>query len=251
MTYSTAVVPARFVDRPNRFIAHVEISDGLPDGLPDHGTGGHIVTVHVKNTGRCRELLLPHATVYLAVAGSRAGAPRKTAYDLVAVDKVREDGTVTTVNIDSQAANEVAAAWIPVSGLFAETATLRREVVCGGSRFDFCIENADGQGHTAYLEVKGCTLERNGVALFPDAPTERGVKHIKELTALAQKGIAAYLLFVIQMKGVRLLRPNDMTHPAFGDALREARKAGVKVLAVDCTVTPQTITADGFVPVDC
>lgn len=233
MTYSAPVIPARFIARPNRFIALVDV-----DGKPE--------TVHVKNTGRCRELLLPNATVYLAAAQNPT---RKTTYDLVAVDKAMTDGSVT-VNIDSQMANEAAHEWLCTGTLFPKDATVRREVTHGASRFDLCIENADGRGATAYLEVKGCTLERDGIALFPDAPTERGVKHIRELISLAAQGIPAYMLFVIQMKGTRALRPNDETHPAFGDALREAEKAGVQVLAVDCTVTPDTVTVDGYVPVE-
>lgn len=231
MTYSTPIRKAFFLARPNRFVALVEMD-------------GHTETVHVKNTGRCRELLTPHATVYLAAAENRAKAQRKTPYDLVAVDKVRPDGTVMTVNLDSQAANAIAAEYLPLSGLFPSTAAFRREVSYGRSRFDFCIDGADGQGSTAYLEVKGCTLEQDGVARFPDAPTERGVKHVKELTELAGRGIPAYILFVIQMKGVTVFRPNDSTHKAFGDALRKAREAGVRILAVDCVVKP-TPTADG------
>ncbi|MBQ9151048.1 MAG: DNA/RNA nuclease SfsA [Clostridia bacterium] len=234
MTYPTAVIPARFIARPNRFIATVDIN-----GVP--------TTVHVKNTGRCRELLIPGATVYLAAS---ANPTRKTPYDLIAVDKVLADGHKETVNMDSQAANDVAAEWLPVSGLFPTDAAIRREVTHGDSRFDFCISNADGQGATAYLEVKGCTLERDGVALFPDAPTERGVKHIRELINLAEQGIAAYILFVIQMKGTHTFRPNDATHKAFGDALREAHEAGVHILAVDCHVSPDTVTVDGYIPVN-
>ena len=231
MTYPTTVIPARFISRPNRFIALVDVN-------------GRTETVHVKNTGRCRELLVPGATVYLAAAENPT---RKTPYDLIAVDKVLPDGRTVTVNMDSQAPNAIAAEWLPVSGLFPETATIRREVTYGDSRFDFCIQTADT---TAYLEVKGCTLEQDGVALFPDAPTERGVKHIRELTVLAQSGHPAYILFIIQMKGTHTFRPNDTTHKAFGDALREARAAGVHILAVDCRVTPGTVTVDGYINVE-
>lgn len=234
MTYLTRVVPARFLARPNRFIAVVEVEGGA-------------VTVHVKNTGRCKELLVEGATVYLAASDNPA---RKTPYDLIAVEKRRADGQTVLINMDSQAPNAIAAEWLPVSGLFSRQATIRREVAYGASRFDFCIENADGEGGTAYLEVKGCTLERDGLALFPDAPTERGVKHLRELTALAKQGVSAYVLFIIQMKGISVFRPNDATHMAFGDALREAQAAGVHVLAVDCLVTPETVTADGSIPVD-
>lgn len=234
MTYATSVIPARFLSRPNRFVASVEI----------HGAP---ILVHVKNTGRCKELLVPGATVYVAAAEN---AERKTPYDLVAVEKILPDGRKETVNLDSQAPNAIAAEWLPVSGLFSSEAIFRREVTCGASRFDFCIENADGKGTTAYLEVKGCTLEQEGVARFPDAPTERGVKHIRELTALALEGKAAYILFIIQMKGVHVFCPNDETHRAFGDALREANAAGVQILAVDCRVTSNTVTADSYIPVD-
>jgi sugar fermentation stimulation protein A len=234
MTYSTAVIPARFLARPNRFVAVVEV-----DGQP--------VTVHVKNTGRCKELLTEGCRVYLAAS---ANPTRKTPYDLIAVEKPRGDGTTLLINMDSQAPNDIAAQWLPQSGLFSPDAVYRREVFCGASRFDFCIQNHDGQGGVAYLEVKGCTLEQDGVARFPDAPTERGVKHLKELTALAVQGISAYVLFIIQMKGVHVFRPNDHTHRAFGDALREAEAAGVRVLAVDCLVSPDTVTADTPIPVE-
>ncbi len=218
MTYSTPVVKARFLSRPNRFIALVELD-------------GETVTVHVKNTGRCKELLPPGATVYLAAAENPT---RKTPYDLVAVEKVRSDGSVLFINMDSQAPNAIAAEWLPASGLFPADASFKREITYGNSRFDFCI--TDRQAATSFLEVKGCTLERDGVAYFPDAPTERGVKHIRELTALAREGTPAYILFVVQMKGITALRPNDETHKAFGDALRDAAAAGVNILAVDCVV---------------
>ncbi len=245
MIYPTPIVKAKFLSRPNRFIALVELN-------------GETVAVHVKNTGRCKELLPEGATVCLAASDNPA---RKTPYDLVAVEKVKSDGTVLFINMDSQAPNAIAAEWLPQSGLFSPDAVYRREVTHGDSRFDFCIH--EGQGSTprstAYLEVKGCTLERNGVAYFPDAPTERGVKHIRELTALAREGQPAYILFVVQMKGITALRPNDETHPAFGQALREASAAGVRVLAVDCVVKTETdndgtlrlsVTADTPIPVD-
>lgn len=241
MTYSTPVVKAKFLSRPNRFIALVELD-------------GETVTVHVKNTGRCKELLPAGATVYLAAAENPA---RKTPYDLVAVEKVKPDGSVLFINMDSQAPNAIAAEWLPESGLFSADATFRREVTHGASRFDFAIDIPESP--TAYLEVKGCTLEREGVGYFPDAPTERGVKHIRELTALANSGHPAYILFITQMKGVTALRPNDETHKAFGDALREAYAAGVNILAVDCVVetTPNedgtlrlSVTADQPIPVE-
>ncbi len=244
MTYATSVVKAKFIARPNRFIAQVELD-------------GEILTVHVKNTGRCKELLPAGATVYLAASENSAKAQRKTPYDLVAVEKVKADGTTLFINMDSQAPNAIAAEWLRESGLFSPDAIFKREVTHGDSRFDFCI--MDERGTTAYLEVKGCTLERDGVAYFPDAPTERGVKHIRELTTLAREGHPAYILFVVQMKGITALRPNDETHRAFGDALREADAAGVRILAVDCTVKAAptedgtlslSVTADRPIPVE-
>ena len=241
MTYSTPIVKAKFLSRPNRFIAIVEVE-------------GKEVTVHVKNTGRCKELLPTGATVYLAAAENPA---RKTPYDLVAVEKVRPDGSTLLINMDSQAPNEIAAEWLPVSRLFPTDAILKREVTRGDSRFDFAVIAPNSP--MAYVEVKGCTLEREGIAYFPDAPTERGVKHIRELTALAKAGHPTAILFVVQMKEITTLRPNDETHPAFGDALREARHAGVQILAVDCRVkaTPASdgtfrlsVTADAPVPVE-
>ncbi len=223
------IIAGRFVSRPNRFIALVEI-------------GGQVETVHVKNTGRCKELLLPGSKVYLCRSDNPA---RKTRYDLVAVEKETPQGT-QIVNIDSQAPNAAAKEWL-CGGIFDENAILRSEVAFGSSRFDFCIEKGE---KTSYLEVKGVTLEEDGIALFPDAPTERGVKHINELIECIKFGYEAYILFVIQMKGVVLLRPNDTTHRAFGDALRRAAAAGVKVLASDCIVTPDSMVIDKFIDVD-
>ena len=218
MKYSK-ITEGRFISRTNRFVATVEI-----DGIP--------TTVHVKNTGRCRELLVPGTTVYLAVSDNPA---RKTKHDLIAVNK---NGLL--INMDSQIPNDIAAEWLPGSGLFSPDAIIRREVTCGKSRFDFMI--CEGE-KTSYLEVKGVTLETDGVARFPDAPTERGAKHLRELTDLAKQGIGAYVLFVIQMKQIRELHPNDTMDPAFGTALREAAQAGVVIRAVDCVVTPESIMA--------
>ena len=173
------------------------------------------------------------------------------------MEKICPDGRALLINMDSQAPNQIAAEWLPHSGLFSRDATLRREVTYGVSRFDFAVDTPDTP--TAYVEVKGCTLEREGVAYFPDAPTERGVKHVRELTALAREGHPACVLFVIQMKGITALRPNDETHPAFGEALREARAAGVNILAVDCVVKLKpapdgtltlSVTADQPIPVE-
>ncbi len=241
MTYSTPVVKAKFLSRPNRFIALVELN-------------GQTITVHVKNTGRCKELLPEGATVYLAAAENPA---RKTPYDLVAVEKVHPPGSVLLINMDPQAPHAIAAEYLPESGLFCEHTVFRREVNHGASRFDFAMDTSDRP--TAYLEVKGCTLEREGIAYFPDAPTERGVKHVRELTALAKSGHPTYILFITQMKGVTALCPNDETHPAFGEALREAEAAGVHILAVDCVVKTApnpdgtlrlSVTADQPIPVE-
>jgi len=224
------VIPAVFLSRPNRFIAKVLLE-------------GREETVHVKNTGRCRELLIPGVTVYLACAENPT---RKTAYDLVAVEKKRPNGETVLINMDSQLPNAIAAEYLTVSGLFSADAVIRREVTHGDSRFDLWVED---NGKTTFVEVKGVTLERDGIALFPDAPTERGIKHLRGLTRCISEGYGAIVLFVIQMKGVTRFSPNEETHPAFAQALREAAHGGVTVLAVDCTVTPDTVVADAPVPV--
>ncbi len=221
---------ARFISRPNRFIAIVE-KDGREE------------TVHVKNTGRCKELLVKGATVFLEKSDNPS---RKTAYDLVAVIK-ESDGKRTYINMDSMAPNLMAAEWLPVSGLFPAGTVFRAEVRHGASRFDFAAECG---GDVHYIEVKGVTLEREGIAYFPDAPTERGVKHLSELAALARQGVGATVLFVVQMKGVSAMRPNESTHPAFAAALREAKKAGVNVLAVDCVADEGYAFIDSFVAVE-
>ena len=224
MTY-TNIHKAIFISRPNRFIAECELD-------------GQRVIAHVKNTGRCRELLVEGATVYLE---EPIGKARKTKYDLVAVEKLCSDGTKILINMDSQAPNEAASEFLSRGGIFEGATSIRREVTKGNSRFDFCIEQGD---KITYLEVKGCTLENEGIASFPDAPTERGVKHIEELISLKKKGYGAAILFVIQMKGITEFRPNDLTHPAFGDALRRAYDAGVQVLAYDSIITPDSISVD-------
>lgn len=219
------IVDGIFLARPNRFIAHVEL-----DGKKEN--------VHVKNTGRCKELLIPGSRVYLWVADN---PDRKTKYDLIAVEKQRDGKTPLLINMDSQVANDAAEEWLLKGELFSKDAVVRREVKFGNSRFDFYVE--DGK-RKAFLEVKGVTLEHDGVASFPDAPTQRGIKHIKELVQCMQEGYEAYILFVIQMKEIALFHPNDATHPAFGDALREAAAAGVKLLARDCIVTADSIELD-------
>ena len=218
-----------FLERVNRFVARVEI-----DGREER--------VHVKNTGRCAELLVAGNTVYLEKSEA---AGRKTAFDLVAVEKHAGDG-VRLVNMDSMAPNCAAAEWLAAGGLGPMDA-LRAEVTIGDSRFDFCGTQG---GRRVVIEVKGCTLEDEGVARFPDAPTERGVKHLRGLARLARQGERCAVLIVVQMKGVRLFQPNWSTHLEFGEALIEAREAGVEILAMDCRVVPGGVEIDAPVPVD-
>ena len=219
------ITQARFISRPNRFIAKVDID-------------GEEQTVHVKNTGRCKELLVEGATVYLCAGDD---PKRKTKYDLVSVIKRCDDGKELLINMDSQAPNAIAAEWLPLSGLFSESAVIRREVFYKSSRFDIYVEDGERR---AFIEVKGVTLEADGIAMFPDAPTERGIKHLRELADARSAGYEAYVLFVIQMKHITLFRPNEKTHKAFADELRAAREAGVRILAVDCIVTPDSVIAD-------
>ena len=224
MQYSE-VLPAIFISRPNRFIAMVEIS-------------GEQQVCHVKNTGRCKELLIPGATVYL----ERARNPmRKTAWDLIAVQK-----GARLINMDAQAPNAVFGEWARRGGFLPNITAVRPEVVYGASRLDFCIETLNGPH---LVEVKGVTLEEDGAARFPDAPTERGVKHLRELQRSVGEGLDATLFFVVQMEKIRCVSPNDETHPAFGVALREAASAGVRVLAYDCMVSPDSLTIHAPVPV--
>ena len=198
--------------RPNRFIAHIEIDRQAE-------------ICHVKNTGRCRELLTPGATVWCQKSSNPT---RKTKYDLITVRKGER-----LINMDSQAPNQAAKEWLLAGGL-GEISELKPEYTHGDSRFDFSFLL---DGKRCFLEVKGVTLENDGVCAFPDAPTERGVKHLKGLTRAAQEGYGAFVLFVIQMADVKYLHPNDATDPAFGAALREAAENGVAVLAMDCAVT--------------
>lgn len=218
-----------FLHRPNRFIAQVELD-------------GRTETVHVKNTGRCRELLLPGATVYLAESGN---PNRKTRFDLIAVEK-----GALLINMDAQAPNQVFREWAQSGGFRPALSLLRPETTWGKSRFDFYWE---GGGKRGFVEVKGVTLEVDGLALFPDAPTERGVKHLEELAACRQAGYEAAVCFVIQMSGMTAFAPNERTHPAFGAALRRARDAGVEVLAYGCRVWPDRLEWDRPVPMmlDC
>lgn len=218
------MVPGVFMHRPNRFIAHVQID-------------GESRICHVKNTGRCRELLVPGAKVWCQ---KNDDPKRKTQYDLISVEKGSR-----LINMDSQAPNKAAGEWLTAGGL-GQLSQLRAETVFEDSRFDFSFLR---NGQKCYLEVKGVTLERDGICAFPDAPTLRGVKHLKGLIKAAQESYGAYVLFVIQMSEVQSLHPNDATDPAFGKALREAADAGVKVLAVDCMVTENTMELCREVPV--
>ena len=218
------MTPGVFLSRPNRFIARVEI-----DGV--------VETVHVKNTGRCRELLPAGAKVWCQPSDN---PNRKTRYDLITVKK---GGRL--INMDSQAPNAAAGEWLRAGGL-GEITELKTERVQGDSRFDFSFTK---DGKTCFLEVKGVTLENDGVCAFPDAPTDRGAKHLRGLAELAGEGYGAYVLFVIQMADVKYLHPNDATDPAFGKALREAAAAGVAVMAVDCAVTEDSMTIGSPVPV--
>lgn len=210
------MVRGRFLSRPNRFIAKVEID-------------GQEQTVHVKNTGRCRELLQVGAEVWCRFDPNPA---RKTQYDLITV---RKGGRL--INMDSQAPNAATKEWLQSGGL-GEIENLKAESFHGDSRFDFSFVK---DGKPCFLEVKGVTLEKDGICAFPDAPTERGVKHLRGLEELARNGYGAYVLFVIQMPDVKYLHPNDVTDSAFGAALRSAATAGVQVLAVDCAVTEDSM----------
>lgn len=210
------IVPGIFRARPNRFIAHVDI-------------GGKTEICHVKNTGRCKELLVPGATVWCQAFDS---STRKTKFDLIAVQKGSR-----LINMDSQAPNAAAKQWLLDGGL-GPVENLRNEVFHGDSRFDFSFTL---DGRVCFLEVKGVTLEHDGICAFPDAPTQRGAKHLRGLEQAAKDGFGAYVLFVIQMENVDHLHPNDTTDPAFGAALRQAAAAGVNVLAMDCRVTKDSM----------
>lgn len=220
-----AVERGRFLARPNRFIAHVEV-------------GGHTEVCHVKNTGRCRELLLPGVPVYLEPSANPA---RKTKYDLIAVEK----GNLL-INMDAQAPNKVFGEWAAGGNFLPGLTLIRPEFTWEDSRFDFLLEDERGK---IFVEVKGVTLEEDGEVRFPDAPTERGVKHLHGLRRAVEQGHRAAVFFVVQMKGVTRFRPNDATHPAFGAALREAAENGVGVYAYDCLVTPDSLTIDAPVPI--
>ncbi|MBP3650973.1 MAG: DNA/RNA nuclease SfsA [Clostridia bacterium] len=219
------MLEATFLSRPNRFVAMVELN-------------GQQVVCHVKNTGRCKELLIPGATVYLQKAAS---PERKTAYDLIAVRKGQR-----LINMDAAAPNQVFGEWARAGHLLPQPTLVKAEAKRGASRLDFYIENADRK---AWVEVKGVTLEEDGYVRFPDAPTERGVKHLGELEACVRDGYEAYAVFVIQMEGVKDFAPNWQTHPAFGEALCHAAQNGVQVLALDCHVEVDEMHIQQAVPV--
>lgn len=224
------IVKGIFLSRPNRFTANVLIN-------------GNEETVHVKNTGRCKELLIKGCTVYLFKSDN---PNRKTEYDLIGVEKLKDDGSFLLINMDSQIPNDVANEWLLKGNIISKNARIKREYTFGKSRFDFYMEDASRK---IFLEVKGVTLEEKGIALFPDAPTLRGVKHIKELENAVRAGYEAYILFIIQMKGIKYFTPNCNTHKEFAQALKHAKENGVKISALDCTVTENSITADKEIPV--
>ena len=216
---------ARFLSRPNRFIAHIDID-------------GKTEVCHVKNTGRCRELLTENATVFVQKSDN---PNRKTKYDLISVLKGEK-----LINMDSQIPNKVFGEWAQNSGFFGEIKLLKAEKTFENSRFDFYIETDNDK---IFVEVKGVTLEQNRVVMFPDAPTERGVKHINELCRCIDNGYKAYIFFIIQMDNVKYFTPNRKTHPQFADALKAAAEKGVGVYALDCKVSENSIAADKFVEV--
>ncbi|OUQ77072.1 DNA/RNA nuclease SfsA [Flavonifractor sp. An100] len=226
------ITPGVFVARPNRFIAHVEVE-------------GAVQVCHVKNTGRCRELLVPGCRVYLTKSDNPA---RKTLYDLVAVEKETEEGPLL-INMDSQAPNRVFGEWAAAGGFRRALSLLRPETTYGNSRFDYYWEQSEKEPIRGFVEVKGVTLEEKGIVRFPDAPTLRGVKHLEELVVAHEAGYETALCFIVQMEGMRYLEPNDLTHPEFGAAVRRAARAGVEVLAMECRVTPDSLTVARPIPV--
>ena len=215
-----------FLSRPNRFLAHVVVD-------------GKEVVCHVKNTGRCKELLIPNCEVYVQ---HHDNPNRKTEYSLISVQKGNR-----LVNIDSQAPNIAVKEWLEHNQIIQQIRKIYPEKKYCNSRFEF--SNLEREERPAYVEVKGVTLEENGVVLFPDAPTERGIKHIYELCQCKKDGFDAYIIFVIQMQNVRYFTPNIKTHPAFGEALQHAKERGVNILAFDCKVTPDSMSISSRIPV--
>ena len=218
------MIPGIFLRRPNRFVAHVEIN-------------GNVEIVHVKNTGRCRELLPEGAKIWCQKSSN---PNRKTQYDLICVEKGNR-----LINMDSQAPNAAVGEWLR-SGGFGNVTDVRPEVKFENSRFDFAFRK---DGKDCFMEVKGVTLENDGICAFPDAPTTRGAKHLRELIRATEKGYGAYVLFVIQMSDAQYLHPNDETDPDFSEALRQAQRAGVTLLAMDCEVKPDSMILRKPVPI--
>lgn len=219
------ILKGKFISRPNRFIAHIEVN-------------GKIEICHVKNTGRCKELLVPNATVFVQENNNEK---RKTKFSLIGV--IKED---KMINMDSQVTNKVVHEWILNGNLFDEVTLIKPEAKYNNSRFDFYVET---KNQKAFIEVKGVTLENQGIVKFPDAPTERGVKHIKELCDCLKEGYDAYIIFVIQMKNVLHFEPNIEMHKEFAEALKEAKNYGVNILAVDCEVEADSIKIRDYVKV--
>lgn len=219
------IVKGKFISRPNRFIAHVEIN-------------GKEEICHVKNTGRCKELLIPGVNVFLQENDNQN---RKTKFSLITVEKGNR-----LINMDSQIPNKVVNEWLENGNLFKDITLIKPETKYGNSRFDFYVETKEKK---IFIEVKGVTLEENGVVRFPDAPTERGVKHVNELCECKKEGYEAYIIFVIQMKGAMYFEPNMKTHKEFGYALKKAKNSGVNILALDCEVTKETIVMGDYVDV--
>ena len=219
------IIKGRFLSRPNRFIAIAELE-------------GREVVAHVKNTGRCKELLIPGTGIYLQHFDRH---DRKTAYDLIAVEK---NGRI--INMDSQAPNKVFYEWASAGNFIGTPDLIRPEFKWGNSRFDMYIEKDERR---ILVELKGVTLEKNSTAYFPDAPTERGIKHLKELSHACAEGYECYVCFIIQMSGINALRPNYETHPQFGEELRKAADAGVNIMALDCRVERDSLEINDSIPV--
>lgn len=224
MNYSN-ILEGKFISRPNRFIAHVEIN-------------GKVEICHVKNTGRCKELLTPSAIVFVE---ENNNPNRKTKFSLIGVTKGKR-----IINMDSQVTNKVVHEWILKGNLITEVTLIKPEKKYNNSRFDFYIET---ENRKIFIEVKGVTLESEGIVKFPDAPTERGVKHVKELCDCIKDGYEAYIIFVIQMKDVLHFEPNVETHKEFAEVLKEAAKKGVNIIAVDCEVKEDSIDIRDYVKV--
>jgi len=219
------ILKGKFISRPNRFIAHIEIN-------------GKVEICHVKNTGRCKELLIPNARVFVQ---ENNNPKRKTKFSLISVIKENK-----LINMDSQVPNKIVHEWISDGSLITDITLIKPESKYKSSRFDFYIET---ENRKAFIEVKGVTLENQGVVKFPDAPTERGVKHVKELCECVKEGYDAYIIFVVQMKNVLHFEPNVETHKEFAEALKEAKKQGVNILAVDCEVKEDGIKIMDYVKV--